>query len=253
VAAGGTSAPSPWLRTLSWCVLLIVWQLASMAANTDTLPSPAQVFHRLWVDTASGELPYHLAVTLLRVAVSFALAMLIGVSLGIVMGRCPRVDMASDGMVLLALNTPALIVIILCYVWLGLTEVAAILAVVINKVPMVTITVREGARAVDRQLLEVAEAYRLPLPRVVRRIYLPQLLPYVIAAARSGLSLIWKIVLVVELLGRSSGMGFKLATFFQFFDVTSILAYTLAFVAVVLVVEGLLMRPLDRYAARWQV
>jgi NitT/TauT family transport system permease protein len=83
-------------------------------------------------------------------------------------------------------------------------------------------------------------------------VYLPQLQPYLIAAARSGLSLIWKIVLVVELLGRSSGMGFQLATFFQFFDITGILAYTAAFIAVVMVVEALVMRPLDRNAARWQ-
>jgi NitT/TauT family transport system permease protein len=73
------------------------------------------------------------------------------------------------------------------------------------------------------------------------------------AAARSGLALIWKIVLVVELLGRSDGVGFQLGTFFQFFDITNILAYTLAFAAVVLGVEAVLMRPLERRLTRWRV
>jgi NitT/TauT family transport system permease protein len=72
------------------------------------------------------------------------------------------------------------------------------------------------------------------------------------AAARSGLALIWKIVLVVELLGRSNGVGFQLGTFFQFFDITGILAYTFAFAAVVLVVEAILMRPLERRLTRWR-
>jgi NitT/TauT family transport system permease protein len=72
------------------------------------------------------------------------------------------------------------------------------------------------------------------------------------AAARSGLSLIWKIVLVVELLGRSDGVGFQLNTFFQFFDITSILAYTLVFVLVIYSIESLLMRPLENYLIRWR-
>jgi NitT/TauT family transport system permease protein len=70
------------------------------------------------------------------------------------------------------------------------------------------------------------------------------------ASARSGLSLIWKIVLVVEMLGRSDGVGFQLGTFFHFFDIAGILAYTFAFAAIILVIEGLIMRPLDRYIAR---
>ena len=69
---------------------------------------------------------------------------------------------------------------------------------------------------------------------------------------RSGLALIWKIVLVVELLGRSNGVGFQLNIFFQFFDIGSILAYTLAFAAVILLVEAVGMRPLERRITRWR-
>jgi NitT/TauT family transport system permease protein len=251
VAGGGSRRPN-WLRVASFAALLLVWQLASMLARTDTLPPPLEVLERLWAEVVSGVLPWHLAITLYRVALSFIIAMLIGTAIGVLMGRSRRFDAATDGLLVIGLNTPALIVIILCYIWLGLTELAAILAVVVNKVPTVTVTVREGARAIDRRLLQVAEAYRLPAWRTAVHVYLPQLQPYLIAAARSGLSLIWKIVLVVELLGRSSGMGFQLATFFQFFDITGILAYTAAFIAVVMVVEALVMRPLDRNAARWQ-
>ncbi|HRP98634.1 MAG TPA: ABC transporter permease subunit, partial [Rhodocyclaceae bacterium] len=82
--------------------------------------------------------------------------------------------------------------------------------------------------------------------------YLPQLVPYLMAAARSGLSLIWKIVLVVELLGRSNGIGFQLNVFFQFFDIAGILAYTLVFAAVVLLVEAAAMRPLERRLTKWR-
>ena len=71
-------------------------------------------------------------------------------------------------------------------------------------------------------------------------------------AARTGLALIWKIVLVVELLGRSNGMGYQLHLYFQMFDVAGILAYSMAFIAVVQCIEWLCLAPLDRAALRWK-
>lgn len=240
------------LRFASLLVFFVFWQLVAMIADSTLLPNPVAVLIQCWVYCLSGELPFQLGVTLLRVAVSFALAMLIGTAIGIVMGRSRRIDLGLDGLLVLGLNIPALVTIILCYIWFGLTEVAAITAVVVNKIPTVVVMVREGARAVDPRLLAVGQAYRLPPVRILTRIYLPQLYPYLMGAARAGLSLIWKIVLVVELLGRSNGVGFKLSVYFQFFDITSILAYTLAFAAVVLAVEGLLMRPIEKRLTRWR-
>jgi NitT/TauT family transport system permease protein len=158
-----------------------------------------------------------------------------------------------DSWVVLGLNIPALVTIILAYIWLGLTDVAAITAVAVNKIPVVIVTVREGARAVDPELLQVARAFRLSRTRTLTRVYLPQLYPYLMAAARAGLSLIWKIVLVVELLGRSNGVGFQLSIFFQFFDIGGILAYTLVFAGVVLLAEAFLMRPLERRLTGWRL
>ena len=199
-----------------------------------------------------GELLYDLASTLLRVLVSFILAMALGVALGVLMGREKHWDAALDGMLIFALNLPALVTIILCYLWFGLGEFAAILAVAINKFPVVVVNMREGARAVDQDLLQVAKAFRLDWRRSLFRVYLPQLYPYLLASARSGLALVWKIVLVVELLGRSNGVGFKLGVFFQFFDITGILAYSFAFIAVVMTIEYLLIAPIDRYLMKWR-
>jgi len=251
MAAMSKRPPNVWLRGISFAVLLVVWQFAALLVDPNTLPGPGLVMVSLWAEIVNGELFYHLTATLGRVAAAFSIAMLLGAILGVLMGRLPRFDAAADGLLVVGLNTPALIVIILCYVWMGLTEAAAVLAVVINKVPTVAVTVREGARAIDQKLLAVAQVYRLSALRTITHVYIPQLLPYLIASARGGLSLIWKIVLVVELLGQSSGIGFKLGTYFQFFDIASILAYTVAFVAVVFVIETFVMRPLDRHAARW--
>lgn len=247
--------PLPADRFLRWAALLAffgAWQVLGSALDATTLPPPHVVFARLWLYIDSGELPFHLGMTLFRVAASFLIALAVGTVIGILMGRFTRLDAMLDGLLVLGLNIPALVTVILCFVWFGLTEVAAVAAVALNKIPTVVVTVREGARAIDRQLLEVADAFALPPPRKLAKVYLPQLYPYLMAASRSGLSLIWKIVLVVELLGRSNGVGFQLAQYFQFFDVPGILAYTLAFAGVVLLVEAVMMRPLERRLSGWR-
>ena len=178
--------------------------------------------------------------------------MLVGVALGILMGSRPLWNELLDVLIILALNIPALVTIILCYIWLGLGETAAVLAVALNKIPTVVVTVREGARAVDQDLLQVAQVYRLDRWQTFSKVYVPQLYPYLFASARNGLALIWKIVLVVELLGRSNGVGFQLGNYFHFFDIKGILAYTLAFALIVLALEKWGLRPLERHLNRWR-
>ncbi len=88
--------------------------------------------------------------------------------------------------------------------------------------------------------------------KTLRHVVLPQLAPFFAASARSGLALVWKIVLVVELLGRSDGVGFMLHLFFQLFDVPSILAYTIALVVVVQLLEFGLFQPWEQRATSWR-
>lgn len=237
---------------LSIAALAVLWHIAAMAAASPLLPSPTAVAAVLTREIQSGQLPYHLGITLARLAGSFALAMSLGTWLGILLGRHPKLDRFFDSWLVLFLNIPALVTIILCYVWFGLVESAAIAAVVINKLPNVIVTIREGTRALDRDLLEMAEVYRFGRLKTLRHVVWPQLYPFILAASRTGLALIWKIILVVELLGRSNGMGYQLHLFFQMFNVSAILAYTLAFVVVVQLIELGILKPLDRHARRWR-
>jgi len=241
-----------WLRVISFALLIIIWQISAMIAQSRVLPDPLQVASVFYDHILYGSLISDLCITLWRVVAAFILAMVTGTAIGIFMGLRKRLDILLDGWLILFLNIPALVTIILCYVWFGLTEVAAIIAVSLNKFPNVIVTLREGTRAVDRDLLQVAEIFRVGRRKTFFKFFLPQLYPYIMVAARSGIALIWKIVLVVELLGRSNGIGFQLSVFFQLFDIASILAYTLAFVIVMITVELALIGPMDKHITRWR-
>ncbi|WP_404801183.1 ABC transporter permease [Acuticoccus sediminis] len=237
---------------LSVAAFFALWLIGTWWMGPRLCPSPVSVFGFIASETASGELPYHLGVTLARVAAAFVIAMAVGTAAGLAMGRSTLANTLGEPWLILLLNAPALIVIVLAYIWIGLTESAAILAVALNKIPNVTVTIREGARAMDPALMEMAKVYRFSRGKTLANVTLPQLQPYIAAAARSGIALIWKIVLVVELLGRSNGVGFQIHLYFQMFDVRAILGYTLAFVAIMLVVEFFIVQPLEARANRWR-
>lgn len=233
-------------------VLTVVWHLAATLWPSHALPPPSDVLRVMVREIAAGEIPYHLGITLGRVAASFLLAMIIGSAIGMFLGICPRADRFLDPWVILTLNLPALVVIVLAYIWFGLNEATAIGAVAFNKIPNVIVTMREGTRTLDARYADMAKVYQFSASARLRHVLLPQLQPYLAVAARSGISLIWKIVLVVELLGRSNGVGFQINLYFQLFDVASILSYTLAFVGVMLIIEFLLVQPLEHSSTRWR-
>ena len=228
------------------------WALSWLKGNPRILPAPPEVLSVFWAELVSGRLGLHMGATLFRVALAFGLSMLLGTALGVLLGRMPRLNRWLDPWVMIFLNLPALVVIVLCYLWIGLNEVAAIAAVTLNKTAMVLVTMREGARALSPELADLSTVYRLPRWQSFRHVVLPQLAPYLAISARSGLAIIWKIVLVVEFLGRSTGVGFQIHLKFQLFDIAGVLAYALAFVAVMLAIDTLAVQPVERRANRWR-
>lgn len=241
-----------WYGAVSAVAFFGFWQVAAAATDSDLLPGPMAVAGVIFRQTATGELPYHLGITLARVAASFVVAMAIGAVIGVAMGRSRLVDRLFDFWIIILLNMPALVVIILAYVWMGLVEAAVIVAVAVNKIPNVAVTMREGARALDRDYQEMAQSFSLGRRARLFHVVLPQLYPFIAASARTGLALIWKIVLVAELLGQSDGVGFQLNLYFQLFDIAGILAYAFSFILVVQAVEVFVLQPVERRVNRWR-
>ncbi|MEL6679168.1 MAG: ABC transporter permease subunit [Pseudomonadota bacterium] len=245
--------PAPIVTVISMVGLGLGWVLLAWAkADPTVLPQPWEVFAIALGEARSGELWLHLSATLARVAAAFVVAMAVGTALGLWLGRSEGANRWADPWVIVFLNLPALMIIVLCYLWIGLTEVAAITAVAINKTAMVLVTVREGVRALDRPLDEMAQVYRLSRWERLRHVVVPQLAPHLSTAARNGVAVIWKIVLVVEFLGRSNGIGFQIHLYFQLFETGYVLAYALTFVGVMLAVEYALLQPAEARAARWR-
>lgn len=239
-------------KLLSLLSLIIIWQSLSILANSDVFPSIVDILRSFFDHLLNKDLIFHLGITLQRVLIAFLIAMFIGIILGILMGLSSKIDNFFDIFLIIGLNIPALVTIIICYIWFGLTDFSAVLAVIINKVPIVVVNIREGVKSMDKKYLQMAQIYNLSWSDIFRKIYLPQIYPYIMATTRLTISLIWKIVLVVELLGRSDGVGFQIAMFFQDFDIKSIFAYSFAFIFIVILIEKIVLNPIENRVKKWR-
>lgn len=247
------SQPQTPVVVISLAALVALWAFAAWwGDDPSVLPGPREVWQIFAREVASGELQTHLIATLARVFAAFALAMGCGVVIGLAMGLNPRLNRWFSVWLVVLLNIPALVVIVLCYLWIGLNEVAAITAVALNKTAMVATTIREGVQALDPKLRDMARAFEMSFATRLRHVILPQLWPYVAASTRNGLAIIWKIVLVVEFLGRSNGVGFQIHLYFQLFETGYVLAYALSFVALMLLLELTLIAGFEARATRWR-
>ena len=240
------------IRALSFIFLFIIWQIGAWLSDPRRLPGPFIVAETFIGEAQSGALLTHLLATTLRVSAAFLLAMSLGTAIGYMMGRIKTIDRLLDPWTVVLLNIPALVVIVLSYIWFGLTETAAIGAVALNKLPNVIITIREGARSLSHEFEDLATVFNFSMMNRLRHIIIPQLGPYIAATMRTGLSLVWKLVLIVELLGRSNGIGFQINLAFQLFDMRLLLAYALPFIAFMLIIETFLVQPFEQRVSRWR-
>ncbi len=249
----------PALERLGWVVaslasLALLWQVVAMtAADPRLFPGPAAVFGTMSGLAQSGALWSNISVTLERLVYAFSAAMMIGSVIGILLGTFPKADKFFDPWLILFLNLPAIVTITLCLIWGGMNQAAIVTAVALNKIPNTAVTMREGTRGLSRDLNEMAEIYKLGWWKTLRHVTLPQLAPFFAAAARAGLALIWKIVLVVEAFGGNGrGVGYQIFIAFQEFDVATILAYALAFIIIVQIIETAIMQPMLARVNRWR-
>jgi NitT/TauT family transport system permease protein len=200
----------------------------------------------------SGQAFYHLYKTLLRVGLGLVLTMVLGVAVGTIMGLSRNGELFLDSWVMVGLTVPAIVYSIVCLLWFGLNEAAAIIAIGTAAFPAVSISIWQGIKAMDMQLVSMGQAFHLSKTAIIRKIIFPQLLPHILASMRYALGICWKICTTVELIGMSSGVGFQLNYWFGLFSMAQVFAWTLLFLLVMFAIEYLIFKPVEQRLTRWR-
>ncbi|MGE0703474.1 MAG: ABC transporter permease [Vicinamibacterales bacterium] len=236
---------------LSVLLLLALWQGVSLVVSAQVMPSPLATTRALAEALPQRQIWSDIGVTLSRILAAFALAMTIGIAFGSALGTLVWFRRIFNLWVMLAASTPSILYIVVVYLALGLTESAAIVGGALVVAPVITFNVWQGMRTLDPGLSEMARAFGVPRWTVYRRVLFPQTLPFLFAAARLGLTITWKIMIFIELLGRSSGVGYRIQQWYELFNMQQVLVSALPFLAVMLLIEVVILRTLERRLFRW--
>jgi NitT/TauT family transport system permease protein len=249
----GRPAAAALLPPLLFLVLATAgWQVLASLSSSVLIPDVGEVASSLSRIVREGGAFGELGVTIERVVLGFALAFVVALAAGIAMGRNALVASFLEPAVLLGLTIPGLVWALLCVIWFGVALTTPVVAIALSAAPALVLNVVQGMRAVDPGLVEMAHVFRFgPLARL-RHLWLPSLAPFLLSGARLGLSLSWKVIVLVEMFGMSSGVGYQLNQAFSAQDVAAVLAWTLLFAVAMGVLEYGVLRALERRVTRWR-
>jgi NitT/TauT family transport system permease protein len=118
--------------------------------------------------------------------------------------------------------------------------------------PIVALNVWQGVKDVDGKLTDMAKVFEASPQVRLKRIILPQIYPYIMASARTCIGIAWKLTALVELLGRSNGVGYQLNYWFQLFNMAQVIGWVGLFLIIVLSIELFLLKPLEKKLFSWR-
>jgi NitT/TauT family transport system permease protein len=246
------------LRVGSIVLLLLLWGAASRLMNDpEVLPGPITIgetiAHDLVTIGPQGKSAfYNIGLTLARIIVAFVASMLAGIAIGLTMGLSSVVERSLLVLIPLMLTMPTILMVFLAVMWFGYSEAGGLVAVMAVVTPYVAVNIFEGTKAMDKSLIEMAMTFKAQRPLRIRKVYLPQLMPFIFSAFRYAFGVTWKIVALAETFGLKYGIGYMFFFWFGQFNMTQVLAWIIMFVVLMLILEHGFFAVLERRVFAWR-
>lgn len=253
------SSTPPWRRTLTsdwaaritfYAAALLLW--IALAVLFERVPGPISVVDSLIKEFSRGEVFGNFADTFYRFGVGVALATVVGVLVGVVMGLFQLARAFFESPVMVGLSMPAIIWAFLTVMWFGFGDTSPIVTTFLTAVPFVIINVAQGVQGVSRDLRDMSSSYGVPLGRRVRELILPAVAGYVLAGIRFAVIIGWNGVLLAEWFGGSGGAGYRARFWYDANQFAGFAAWVVIFIVVIVVLDQLVFERAARRAFRWR-
>ena len=239
-------------RLVLVALLIGIWWLFSLSVPHYILPGPPRVWQALTLIAANGDLWSNLGITLWRVTVGFVIAALVSLPLGIFLGANKRAGEFFEPVIPVMNTVSSAIWAIFAIIWFGISNATTIFVVFMTAMPLIITNVWQGTRTVNAEFIELAQVLRMPKWKVMTKIYLPTILPYFFSGARLAFGFGWRVSLVAETIGASSGVGYRLRQAADLIQTDQVFAWTLTLVVMMATLEMGLLKPLENHLFRWK-
>lgn len=245
-------------RISFYVAVIVAWQL--LAWQVDRLPEPWETLDFLYREltggshggVVTGEFWEHFLVTIERFSIGLLVGFVIGVILGLAIGSIRFVHSLLNDVMLVFLALPAVIWAFLTVMWFGLGWQAPVYTVILSAIPFVAVNVAQGVRSVSPELHDMSDAFRVPRERRIRNLMLPAITGYLFTGLRFAVIIGWNAVLLAEWFGASNGVGWRSRFWYDAARYRGFLGWVIIFIGFIFLLDGLVMRPLQRRAFRWR-
>lgn len=238
--------------TVGVALLLGLWLIMSGSQPEVILPTPPQTWDALVSQAVDGTLAANLTITVYRAALGVGAALLIGLAWGGINGASPWSAAISHPTISTLMAVPPVVIVALGLIWFGPGDTAISFVIVLVALPLIVVTVQEAVRAVDHELLEMAATFGVRRTLALRHIVAPAVASPVLAATSVSFGQALRAAVMAELLGSTTGVGARVGLARSNLETADLFAWTLAIIALVLVIESALLRPFRSRLLRWR-
>ena len=234
---------------VGWVAFLGAWYAVSrFLLGAQRLPPPDAVAGEAW-ELISGEgFGSTLWASLVRIAGGFVLALVLSAVSGVLIAYSSWWRDVLRSLTRLLTSIPTVAVAVLALILFGARGIGPMLTATLVATPYLMSAVARGLVEVDRRLIVMSESFARTRTQIVTGVLVPSSVLAVIGGARQAFALAWRISLLTEVFAASDGVGFQIRRSFESYDIRGMLAWTVVFIAVMLLVEGLVFRQLERRA-----
>jgi NitT/TauT family transport system permease protein len=239
--------------SILFCVALLgFWQVMTWLTASPLVPGVGDVVDEMRRILFSGLAIKQIGITFGRILLGFGVAFVVSLVVGIVAARNSFVRSFVNPAIILGLTVPGLVWALLCVIWFGVSLTTPVVAIALGVAPVMVLHVVQGMHAVDAEIVEMAYVFKLSARDKIAHIWIPSLIPHLIGGSRVGLSLAWKVIVLVELFGLSNGVGYQLNSEFSSQNVAGVLAWTIVFWAVMIAMEYGVLQTLEGRFMAWR-
>lgn len=233
--------------------LLISWQLSVSLGliSANLLPPPWNIVKEFASQAETGRLADHLGASLVRALYGFALGGGLGLLLGVATGMSRLAEELLDPTLQMLRTVPLLALIPLFILWFGVGQLSQVLLIALGAFFPLYINTFSGIRGIDRRLYEVARVLEYSRLQQVFRLILPAALPHILLGVRLSLGIAWLCLVVAELMGASSGIGYMIQEARQYSQTAAVFVGIGIFAAAGKLSDSL-VRLLESHLLRWR-
>jgi len=218
--------------------MLIVWKLLAIHFNSDfIIPHPEKTFVTTIDLFTDSNFVAIIGSTILRGIVGFVLSCILGLGLGIIAGVSANFNAFLRPILVTIRSVPVIALILLALIWLNPNSVPIFIAL-LTMFPFICTNVIDGINSIDKELVQMATFYRVSRSRIVREVYIPAIMPFIISGASSAMGIGWRAIIIGEVLSQPQyGIGTVMQAAQTYLKVDVVIAWTIVAVVISYVFE----------------